>query len=299
MTREASVATLRRLAEAADRWIDEKGPIEMQPRWTADTKDFYAALNAYRSEIAPLRTETEVVLDIGHHIRACVRMGQVMMTAEEKAHLEALANEHTAPAPAPAPGRWRVGTRVPEHVYLDDKPICTMPSADLARAVVAAMNSGPSSADAEEVPSPRPPASPAGADYSMSNARNTTLLACALHVLEGCSEDDPNLSLEDRRALQAMMAVVMTGERDWPDLRKLRAECSGPPGAVAAKESRDNAAAPEGAALDACGCEEADRLNGYLKDISSLHRQWDRGDHAGSLLTQIGNVLLRWMSNLP
>jgi hypothetical protein len=49
-----------------------------------------------------------------------------------------------------------------------------------------------------------------------------------------------------------------------------------------------------------CGCEDSDRLNGYLRDIKFLHRQWsDEKGLAGHTLTQIGNVVLRWMSNLP
>ncbi len=49
-----------------------------------------------------------------------------------------------------------------------------------------------------------------------------------------------------------------------------------------------------------CGCEDSDRLNGYLRDIKFLHRQWsDEKGLAGHTLTQIGNVVLRWMSSLP
>jgi hypothetical protein len=45
---------------------------------------------------------------------------------------------------------------------------------------------------------------------------------------------------------------------------------------------------------------ESERLHGYLKDIKFLHRQWsDEKALAGSVLTGIGNVVLRWMSNLP
>lgn len=40
-----------------------------------------------------------------------------------------------------APLPWRVGTRVPEHIYDGDgKPLVTMPSAELAALVVAAVN---------------------------------------------------------------------------------------------------------------------------------------------------------------
>ena len=175
--REASVATLRRLAETLDEYGREMRVFEGPYMSTETTYSKVGkALAAYRSEIAPL------------------------------------------------PARWRVGTRVPEHVYLDDKPICTMPSADLARAVVAAMNSGPSSADAEEVPSPRPPASPAGADYSRLTPVEREYI--------------------EYHADAPVPAPVMDAIRAaYP-----RVTASGPPGAVAAKESRDNAAAPEGAA---------------------------------------------------
>jgi hypothetical protein len=189
MTREPSVATLKRLAEAFDRHPP-----------TMPTPAQKEALAAYRSEIAPLRTETQVVLDIGHHVRACVRLGQVMMTAEEQARLEDLANEQTAPR----------------------------------------SSSGPSSADAEEVPSPRPPASPAGADLLDENE------IAQMWALSRTSR----LQHFEARTLQKL-------------LRAYSALTSGSPGAVAAKESRDNAAAPEGAALEdpePCGCEETETL---------------------------------------
>lgn len=51
---------------------------------------------------------------------------------------------------------------------------------------------------------------------------------------------------------------------------------------------------------DACSCDESERLHGYMKDIKFLHRQWsDEKAMAGAILTQIDNVVLRWMSNLP
>jgi hypothetical protein len=35
---------------------------------------------------------------------------------------------------------WRVGTRIPEHVYIGDRPLVTMPTAELAALVVRAVN---------------------------------------------------------------------------------------------------------------------------------------------------------------
>jgi len=260
MTREPSVATLRRLAEA----VDEHARIN-DPGGTSPSR-YREQLAAYRAEIAPLRTRAEVDAEIV----ALVRSGSIHERGNY-GRLDELRHEPTVPEAEPEPS-WVTSARqrctAGDHAWSmpgeGKRPACIhcfLPKVDWKP------SSGPSSADAEEVPSPRPPASPAGAAISMSNARNTTLLACALHVLEGCSEDDPNLSLEDRRALQAMMAVVMAGERDWPDLRKLRVECSGPPG-VAAKESRDNAA-PEGAALEdpePCGCEETEALRAQTRE---------------------------------
>jgi hypothetical protein len=227
MTREASVATLRRLAEAVDAYGKEMRVFEtpgVAPLATC-YRQLSNALAAYRSEIAPLRTREQVDADIAALTRQCVD--------DEWAGDDDYA-------------KWEKITALCRELTRD---------------------SGPSSADGEEVPSPRPPASPAGAD-----------LIQRLALLE--------------RYLGP--SAIEWARSQMP---------SGPPGAVAAKESTDNAAAPEGAALEdveACGCEEADRLNGYMRDIKFLHRQWsDEKGLAGSILTQIGSVVLRWMSNLP
>jgi hypothetical protein len=51
---------------------------------------------------------------------------------------------------------------------------------------------------------------------------------------------------------------------------------------------------------EACSCDESERLHGYMKDIKALHRVWsDNGADPFQTLTCVGNVLLRWMSNLP
>lgn len=47
-------------------------------------------------------------------------------------------SERHAPAAIPEP--WRVGTRIPEHVYIGDRPLVTMPTAELAALVVTAVN---------------------------------------------------------------------------------------------------------------------------------------------------------------
>jgi hypothetical protein len=38
------------------------------------------------------------------------------------------------------PELWRVGHRIPEHVYIGDRPLVTMPTAELAALVVTAVN---------------------------------------------------------------------------------------------------------------------------------------------------------------
>jgi hypothetical protein len=96
--RRAPLEVLERLAEAVNEFWDR--PEDSKPLHTVRV-----ALNAYRAATAPLRTETAVVLDIGHHVRACVRLGELRMTADEKQRLEDLANEHTAPAPEKPPLR--------------------------------------------------------------------------------------------------------------------------------------------------------------------------------------------------
>jgi hypothetical protein len=48
--------------------------------------------------------------------------------------------EHHAPELGAPAERWRVGARVPEHVYIGDRPVVTMPTAELAALVVAAVN---------------------------------------------------------------------------------------------------------------------------------------------------------------
>ena len=218
--REASVATLRRLAETLDEYGREMRVFEGPYMSTETTYSKVGkALAAYRSEIAPL------------------------------------------------PARWRVGTRVPEHVYLDDKPICTMPSADLARAVVAAMNSGPSSADAEEVPSPRPPASPAGAAISPFDEACRSLGYCLYRTSSRGFVANTFAGLQFYDAAVAAFDLCTVHDPD---------QSSGPPGAVAAKESRDNAAAPEGAAKAGlhpcnpgerdCNCDQALHLEKRIGD---------------------------------
>jgi hypothetical protein len=126
----------------------------------------------------------------------------------------------------------------------------------------AVTDSGPSSADAEEVPSPRPPASPAGADYSRLTPVEREYI--------------------EYHADAPVPAPVMDAIRAaYP-----RVTASGPPGAVAAKESRDNAAAPEGAAKcespldidfpdpEPCGCEETDALKERLRRVEALVNLW-------------------------
>ncbi len=49
-----------------------------------------------------MRTEAAVALELGQLVRSCVRLGQLMYTAEEKARLEELANEHTADESQPS-----------------------------------------------------------------------------------------------------------------------------------------------------------------------------------------------------
>jgi hypothetical protein len=104
--RRAPLEVLERLAEALDLWA---GGVSFYPNSSEPGKPLHEAvcraLAAYRAATAPLRTETAVVLDIGHHVRACVRLGELRMTADEKQRLEDLANEHTAPVPEKPPLR--------------------------------------------------------------------------------------------------------------------------------------------------------------------------------------------------
>lgn len=209
--RRAPTEVLERLAEAVHRY---------EPQFYLDVRaegvELHAALAAYRAAVAPLRTETEVVLDIGHHVRACVRLGQVMMTAEEKERLEDLANEHTAPR----------------------------------------SNSGPSSADTEEVPSPRPPVSPAGADLIERAAWERH----PIYERGKCIRTDHEATTTgDHRYCRECMNKPC---RWWSGWRP-----SGPTGVAAAKESKDNAAAPEGAANDReCNCDQALHLERRIGD---------------------------------
>jgi hypothetical protein len=196
MTREASVATLRRLAEAVERWHGSH--VEGRGYAIAFAEEALPALAAYRSEIAPLRTRAEVDAEIATLIRDYHR------------HIT-------------RPG-WKercdwdsfsVGQKN------DLERLCREPTRD----------SGPSSADAEEVPSPRPPASPAGAD-----------LLQRVELLE---------------------RYLGPSALEWARSQMP----SGPPGAVAAKESRDNAAAPEGAAIERdCNCDQALHLERRIGD---------------------------------
>jgi hypothetical protein len=188
MTREASVATLRRLAEAYSedqRWNSVRSREALREAWMA-----------YRSESCQLRTREEVDAD---------KLNLATMLADGGCDMKYFRE------------RWPELAREPTR------------------------DSGPSSADAEEVPSPRPPASPAGADLSTV--------------------------LTEIRALVAWPAPISSVLRE-----RIRGLCDsyGPPGAVAAKESTDNAAAPEGAALEdvePCGCEETEALKRKLSDI--------------------------------
>ncbi len=50
------------------------------------------------------------------------------------------AAETEATAEALTPEPWRVGKRIPEHVYIGDRPLVTMPTAELAALVVTAVN---------------------------------------------------------------------------------------------------------------------------------------------------------------
>lgn len=60
------------------------------------------AVRAYRATAPkPLRTEAEICADIGRLVRCSLRLGQVLMTAEDRARLEDLANEEPAAATAP------------------------------------------------------------------------------------------------------------------------------------------------------------------------------------------------------
>ena len=62
MTREASVETLRRLAEASELYERKVADIECPDE--PESIQFREALAAYRSEIAPLRTRAEVDAEI-------------------------------------------------------------------------------------------------------------------------------------------------------------------------------------------------------------------------------------------
>lgn len=105
-----------------------------------------------------------------------------------------------------------------------------------------AMNSGPSSADTEEVPSPRPPVSPAGADYSVCDA-------CDGHIAHRC------------------VCEWCSRWSCWKCERRGTVHRSGPAGVAAAKESKDNAAAPEGATNDCeCNCDQALHLERRIGD---------------------------------
>lgn len=53
---------------------------------------------------------------------------------------EEQALEEQAAAEAQPVQPWRVGTRIPEHVYIGDRPLVTMPSPELAALVVEAVN---------------------------------------------------------------------------------------------------------------------------------------------------------------
>jgi hypothetical protein len=103
----APIEVLERLADATNAVVSVAGRASGTSACPlpAHLQEWYSALDAYRAATAPLRTETAVVLDIGHHVRACVRLGELRMTADEKQRLEDLANEHTAPAPEKPPLR--------------------------------------------------------------------------------------------------------------------------------------------------------------------------------------------------
>ncbi len=58
---------------------------------------------------------------------------------EEQATAESL-TDHQRPISEAQPEPWRVGRRIPEHVYIGDRPLVTMPTAELAALVVTAVN---------------------------------------------------------------------------------------------------------------------------------------------------------------
>jgi hypothetical protein len=128
-------------------------------------------------------------------------------------------------------------------------------------------DSGPSSADAEEVPSPRPPASPAGAAISPFDEACRSLGYCLYRT---CSRSFVANTFAGLQFYDAAVAAFDLCAIHDPD------ESSGPPGAVAAKESRDNAAAPEGAAKAEshacnpgereCNCDQALHLERRIGD---------------------------------
>jgi len=241
MTREASVATLRRLAEAVDEF--ERAP----NTWA---KDVMPALRQYRSEIAPLRTREQVDAEIAQFVRACTRMDGMLVDGallDVARDLCRLVREPTAPKAEPFHHRVAEALGLMDgdngrYLYADESGCLqeireNRRDAENWREHRAAADSGPSSADAEEVPSPRPPASPAGAAISRCPFCNMA----GVHL------------------------VWCQYPRD-----------SGPPGAVAAKESRDNAAAPEGAAKAGlhgcnpgereCNCDQALHLEKRIGD---------------------------------
>lgn len=54
MKREASVATLKRVAEAVDPWYGHDSEDEPDPGWCEESKALFEAVRVYRAEIAPL-----------------------------------------------------------------------------------------------------------------------------------------------------------------------------------------------------------------------------------------------------
>lgn len=97
MTREASVETLRRLAEAVDTAV--------RPGHAGLAADIVSdALAAYRAEIAPLRTRAEVDAEIVERVRLAERVapaGAMMWDEMLRRDLQTLCREPTAPEAEP------------------------------------------------------------------------------------------------------------------------------------------------------------------------------------------------------
>lgn len=90
---------------------------------------------------------------------------------------------------------WRVGHRVPEHIYIGDRPLVTMPTAALAALVVAAVNG----------------LDPAQRDWMAMQGR-VVELETALQI-----QRDANADLDSRRGLLLVrIAQAVAGLRGCP-----------------------------------------------------------------------------------